>query len=337
MVEEKNNNLKFFSETILMSRKNSSNSSAEFPESSEEREVILDSLSRSSSQKQVSPKKKWCFTLNNYTSDHEEKIQSSIKTYCKIGFYNKEIGESGTPHLQGYIEFEFKKRPITIFGIKQIHWEGAKGNLDANLKYCSKDCDGINNMTFIHGYKGPTKLKVIKELRPWQQSTIELIDMEFCQDDNRSINWIYDKEGMAGKTQFCKYMTTVEKQLLIITGGGYKDIACCLNLYMDNKDFDINDRTVVFFNVPRDSDDSGMISYKALESLKDGLITSTKYESRTLVFNSPSVWVFSNNLPETHKLSADRWKIYTIKDHKLCNFVKSRVLEDDEDEIDVFH
>lgn len=269
-------------------------------------------------KKQVAPAINWCFTLNNYTEEHCEKIQSSIKEYCKSGFYNKEVGACGTPHLQGYIEFKTKSRPVNVFGIKQIHWAKARGNKDENFTYCSKDCADDKEMSFTHGKVRKTKLKVINSLRPWQQSCKDQIDLEYSLEDDRTINWVIDKQGCAGKTTFCKYMTTIEKQLLIVTGGGYKDIACCLKLYMDNPDFDINDRTVVFFNIPRDSDDQGMISYKALESLKDGLMTSTKYESNTMCFNSPVVWVFSNNEPEIEKLSQDRWKIWNLEDDQLC-------------------
>jgi len=268
--------------------------------------------------KQPSPAIGWCFTLNNYTPEEEEKIQSSILSLCRMGFYNREIGGmKNIPHLQGYIEFKVKGRPINVFGIPRIHWEKAKGNKDENFMYCSKDCQENQDMTFTHGKVTKTKLRVIKDLRPWQRSCVDEIDLEFCKQDDRSINWVIDKQGEAGKTSFCKYMTTVEKQLLIVTGGGYKDIACCLKLYMDKPDFDINDRTVVFFNIPRDSDDHGMISYKALESLKDGLMTSTKYESSTLVFNSPVVWVFSNNVPDIDKLTHDRWKLWKLEENEL--------------------
>lgn len=273
--------------------------------------------------KQIPPALYWCFTLHNYTPEEEEKIQSSIKKLCKIGFYNKEIcSTTKRPHLQGFINFWTKGRPAQVFGISRIHWEKCLGNQKQNLDYCSKCCDDGIPMSFMHGISPKVKLRVIKDLKKWQSTCVDLIDMEYMAQDDRSINWVIDRQGGAGKTAFCKYMTTIEKQLLIITGGGYKDIACCLKIYMEDEKFDINDRTVVFFNIPRDSDDNGMISYKALESLKDGLITSTKYESSTMCFNSPVVWVFSNNEPEIEKLSQDRWKIWTIENDELSELTQ---------------
>ena len=42
----------------------------------------------------------YCFTLNNYT---EEEYQSIINTKYDYLVVGKEIGESGTPHLQGFV------------------------------------------------------------------------------------------------------------------------------------------------------------------------------------------------------------------------------------------
>ena len=107
------------------------------------------------------------------------------------------------------------------------------------------------------------------------------------------------KKVRLGKPSFVNMSGQKYKQTMIVTGGAYKDIACVLNGCEDEGRFDLNDDTVILFNIPRDADDNGMISYKALESLKDGLMTSTKYESNTKVFNSPVVWVFRITYPSS--------------------------------------
>lgn len=293
--------------------KNSSNSSEE--------EVILDSPPAPIIKKQVSPAIAWCFTLNHYSEEQIQKIRSSIDLECRVGFFNKEIGESGTPHLQGYIEFKSKNRPAQKFGIPEIHWEKAKGNKDQNFKYCSKDSGGnLAEMTYAMGYKPKCKLRVITELRPWQKQVEQLINEELASFDDRTVNWLVDIQGCCGKTQFCKYLTTKRKQTMIITGGSYSDIACIVKMKVKDHDFDLNDETICVFNIPRKADDGGMISYKALESVKDGLMTSTKYESETMVYNCPSVWVFSNNYPKYQSLTKDRWKIYHINNNELEEF-----------------
>jgi hypothetical protein len=55
---------------------------------------------------QESKYKYWCFTLNNYTDEDIFEINSLIEFNSNMNYlcYGKEIGESGTIHLQGYFE-----------------------------------------------------------------------------------------------------------------------------------------------------------------------------------------------------------------------------------------
>nr|QXP07708.1 MAG: replication associated protein [Arizlama virus] len=81
----------------------------------------------------------YCFTINNW-SDHDfDQMQALEYRYLIMG---KEVGENGTPHLQGYIYFENKK---SFRQVKQMHvtahWEVAQGSVEQNFLYCSKDCD----------------------------------------------------------------------------------------------------------------------------------------------------------------------------------------------------
>jgi Putative viral replication protein len=46
---------------------------------------------------------KFCFTLNNYTEDEFKKIGEYMLKNAVYGIVGREIGELGTPHLQGYI------------------------------------------------------------------------------------------------------------------------------------------------------------------------------------------------------------------------------------------
>lgn len=64
----------------------------------------------------------WCLTKNNYTPEDEVKFETSLKDCHSKGLVitaiiAKEIGESGTPHLQGYIHF---KKLIRISGIHAL-------------------------------------------------------------------------------------------------------------------------------------------------------------------------------------------------------------------------
>lgn len=87
--------------------------------------------------------KRWCFTLNNYTEQQLITIQSFCESNSVYSIIGKEIGESGTPHLQGYVHLPVRKRFNFIKGAlgDQAHIEPARGSPRQNRAYCSKDRD----------------------------------------------------------------------------------------------------------------------------------------------------------------------------------------------------
>lgn len=80
-----------------------------------------------------------CFTLNNYTEEEELAVQAWD---CKYLVYGREVGEEGTPHLQGYVEWKGSKRFTTLKKMNpRIHWEKRRGTVDQAVTYCKKDGD----------------------------------------------------------------------------------------------------------------------------------------------------------------------------------------------------
>ena len=85
----------------------------------------------------MSRSRNWVFTLNNYNDDEEAHIQSAE---CKYLVYGREVGESGTPHLQGYVAFV---NAVKLGTLKQkisprAHFEVARSFQEA-IDYCKKD------------------------------------------------------------------------------------------------------------------------------------------------------------------------------------------------------
>jgi len=272
----------------------------------------------------TSPKKKQSiqmikhfFTFNNYTKSDIDTILETIEPISISFCFQEETGESGTRHLQGCIKLKRKMRFEEFKLPKQIHWEKVI-SWEHAVKYCSKE-ETRTGLIYSKGL--PKELKLISKLKNWQQTIINMTNEE---PDDRTINWIYDKIGCMGKTTFSKYLYA-KTDAIIATGGGNKDIACML-AGVAEEGRDLNEKTTFVFNFPRCTEG---VSYKAIESVKDGLITSTKYHSETLVFNCPHVFIFSNEKPLIHKLSMDRWKLWTIVDEELVSY-EMPLEEDDE-------
>lgn len=83
----------------------------------------------------------WCFTLNNYGVDDVGTIGAMAHRYCIIG---REVGENGTPHLQGFMCFKNQRKfdqVQKLFKPLKPHIERARGDIDSNIIYCSKEGD----------------------------------------------------------------------------------------------------------------------------------------------------------------------------------------------------
>lgn len=79
------------------------------------------------------------FTVNNYTEEEYTSIKSTECTYIILG---REVGESGTAHIQGYVEFP---KAVTLASLKKragfarAHLEPRRGSQTQAVEYCRKD------------------------------------------------------------------------------------------------------------------------------------------------------------------------------------------------------
>ncbi len=258
-------------------------------------------ISSPSSSKQISPAVRWCFTLNNYTDDEVSSIVPILKEFCKIAFFSKEVGESGTPHLQGYCEFKVKKRPISVFGsaTNRIKWIKSKGDMKSNLDYCSKD----SPLFFSVGIPKPIKTITPNMFYNYQQEIYDIIQEE---PDDRTINWFWESEGKTGKSSFTKYLCV--RHRAIVLNGKASD---CFNAILDYMNTNNgNAPEIIIFDIPRCQSD--YVSFQAIEKIKDGCFYSGKYEGGMCLFNPPHIICFSNYYPNYDAISSDRWNIKEI-------------------------
>ncbi len=87
----------------------------------------------------------WCFTLNNYTPDDTAGL-ASLSGSSKYLVFGREVGESGTPHLQGYVFFA---NPRALAGVSKLipraHLEPSRGTPRQASDYCKKGDDYVEH------------------------------------------------------------------------------------------------------------------------------------------------------------------------------------------------
>ncbi|AUM61848.1 Rep [uncultured virus] len=87
----------------------------------------------------------WCFTLNNPTE------QITWPDSARYAIWQKERGENGTEHYQGYVEFRHNKILDAVRNIlPRAHWESRRGTQQQAIAYASKEDTRIEG-PWTHG------------------------------------------------------------------------------------------------------------------------------------------------------------------------------------------
>lgn len=84
----------------------------------------------------------WCFTWNYFTPEDVEPLKLRLAEGCKFACFENEIGESGTPHLQGCLQLKKKQRMNgvkNLIGCPHVHVEMMRGTIAEAAAYCKKD------------------------------------------------------------------------------------------------------------------------------------------------------------------------------------------------------
>lgn len=87
------------------------------------------------------PRINWVFTTNNYVETEIAALQERLTAHCKFACFEREIGEHGTPHLQGMICLKTKTRAHGVQILLGGHsWIAPMDGTVAQAQlYCSKD------------------------------------------------------------------------------------------------------------------------------------------------------------------------------------------------------
>lgn len=247
--------------------------------------------------------RKWVFTLNNYSDTETQNYEDYLKKNCVKWIFGFEIGESGTPHLQGYFEF---KNPRSFSSIKKVltraHFERARGSLEENYEYTSKD-GNYRYGGFYPEQIGYTRTIHDEDLYSWQRKILDILNEK---PDDRSIHWYWERDGCSGKTTFQKHVFCNYENVLVL-GGKSSDMKNGIVQYKKINDYLPG---IILINITRAKAD--YVSYTGIEEIKDMFFYSGKYEGGMVCGPNPHVIVFANSPPDRSQLSEDRWHVVNI-------------------------
>ena len=208
--------------------------------------------------------RKWCFTITNYTEEDEQNLLDELTpdkvVYAIVG---REKGESGTPHLQGYVYFKRRLKMSTAKATlgKTARLEPARGTPEQNEQYCSKDGDILLRIGVLRTeYK---EFFQALQLWPWQKALFDELQQT---PDFRTIIWYEDLRGNCGKSYLAAYLRANSNAIIFGPKDDYKDIA-----------YKYTGQRIVIFHMPRSAECEKMLP--VMEQLKSGSRFSGKYES----------------------------------------------------------
>jgi len=290
----------------------------------------------------MSSSKNWCFTLNNYAEADVTRLSSLGNTVDYI-IFGKETGDSGTPHLQGFVVFRSRKRlsaAIAVLG--QCHCSIAR-KISNSIEYCKKEGDfttfgsepvqtpGQRNdlESFKEAVKsGTTNLKDLRELHSEVMAKYPRFAALYIRDlIPAMVRPVYPLRTWQADLNRTLNLSPSERTIIFIVDRvGNKGKSWFFHYYCGNHDdaqviipgkkadmaYMLEEtHRVYLFDCPR-SKQGDFIQYDFLEEVKNGYVFSSKYESRIKEFKQPHVVVAMNEEPDMNKLSNDRYEIVEL-------------------------
>lgn len=290
----------------------------------------------------------WVFTLNNYTSEEYDGICTSLsdQTIASYAVIGREIGEEGTPHLQGFVCFSNRK---TMRAAKQIlgdrvHLEMRRGTAKQAADYCKKEKDfveygtppstggGCQWKTFVTWLKSrdkrPSDGDLLDEfphlMARYSRGCLMLRNHHHPLRCPRLPNDL--REWQQDLVQHLSTEPDDRTVVFVVDEEGNQGKSYLVRKLVSERS-DVQKlpvakrddmaltldptKSIFLMDVPRGQME--YFQYSICEMIKDCMVSSPKYDSCMKFLDHYShVVVFSNEYPDMGKLSQDRYKIIAL-------------------------
>lgn len=297
--------------------------------------------------------RRFCFTINNPTTLISDTLAATLAhdriRYAVVG---KEVGTSGTPHLQGFVIFTNAVRFTQIRLLIPGHISIARGTSQQAADYCKKDNDFTEYGVFP---AAGGKRTDIDDCLAWavefesdngrppsspelavQHPSIYLrcprmvrclvhrsqpIQLEFGEPRpwQRELDLALQADPDDRHVQFYIDETGGKGktwfQRWYMTNHPRTAQVLCIGKRDDLAHAIVNTNRVFFFNIQKQSME--FLRYEILEALKDRMIFSPKYASTMKYLpHNCHVVVFANEYPDMTKMSQDRFVIKDLRNEE---------------------
>ena len=297
--------------------------------------------------------KRWVFTLNNPSEQESTHINDAHAgggiAYLVSG---REVGDGGTPHLQGFVCFEGRRSLLQCKALlgARVHFEIARGTNKQASDYCKKDGDFVEYGTMPAGAghrtdwdryrewveglaRCPTDREIAREfpgLYARYSDKCKFIAQSCLPLPNLVSNDTTLRDWQVSLRDAVVEECTDDRSILFYLdpdGNSGKSWFC---RYMVEKYstrvqvLGVGRVTDLAYMIDAEKDiflidcersSSEFLQYRVLEQLKNRMVCSTKYSGTMKILRKvPHVVVFMNEEPDMGKLTEDRYLITRLNE-----------------------
>jgi len=248
----------------------------------------------------------------------DSRLEAFLKMHLKEYSFQLELGkELKHYHYQGWARLKHKSRPAA----EKKAWAtgGFPGLLlepahHVNIKeYVNKEDTRVRGpwSTEITKAAMPVYIplcsrEVETNPRPWETSILATLGVR----DDRGINVLVDETGGLGKSAFVGYCAVTKRAGCVPPCLGFKEVSgwVCSSPARDS----------YMIDVPRQMKWKTMLEFwTGVEDLKNGHCFDWRNHAQERWFDRPTIWCFTNSMPERCAMSPDKWRVWHVVDQKL--------------------
>lgn len=292
---------------------------------------------------------RWVFTLNNWVAEDVERLRElGRRDNVRYIVFGREVGASGTPHLQGYLHLRRHQRFRSVKNLvgNRAHLSLARGTAAQASEYCKKDGDfeEFGDLNFQQGHRTdwddfkrwaqeltyvPSQREIILAFPAlWLRYSRRLLEIaeayaappDIIEGEPRA-GWQSDlNEQVQGKADRRTITFVIDEEgnkgktwLARYLFSKYPEKVQLLKSgRIEDMAYSVDETKSVFIiDVQRSK--MPFLQYSILEDLKDRMIFSTKYVPKMKVLRTNAhVIVMCNEQPDMTRLSIDRFSLINI-------------------------